>query len=441
MLTAFKNFVSQQDLFDPGDRILLAVSGGLDSMVMTAVFQEAGYSIAVAHCNFQLRGEESDGDEAFIKQYCARFKIDFYSRRFSTKNYAEETRLSVQMAARELRYNWFDELMEEKKFHWLATAHHLDDNIETVLLRWIKGANLDQLTGIPVRNGKIIRPLLFATRQEILDFAKAEKLMWREDASNATSDYQRNFVRHQVVPRLKELNPSLAQTFGNSLEKIKGAHELMKRGLGQLKDTITKNEGQQFMVDKTLLLLLEHPVFVCYEWLRPFGFEWDRCDQLISALDGAPGKKFLSNTHEAVIDREYIIVSPRQEWAHEILIEDGQAKAVLGPWVLTLKTAPGNKIEASEDHGTFDAELVKYPLVWRKWRNGDSFCPLGLAHRKKLSDFLIDEKVPLNKKQTVTVIESGGEIVWVVGLRIDDRFKVTSQTTAVVHMHQASILK
>ena len=434
MLTAFKNFISRQDLFDPTDRILLAVSGGLDSMVMLNLFQEAGYRMGVAHCNFQLRGDASDEDEEFVRQYCGRFKIEFFSQRFSTKNYAEEAHLSIQMAAREQRYTWFGEVMEEKKYHWLATAHHLDDNLETVLLRWTKGAGLDQLTGIPRKNGKVIRPLLFATREVILNYANEHKIAWREDESNATDDYQRNFIRHQIIPRLKEINPSLEVAFGNSLDKMKGAHELMERGLGQLKDTITKTEGQRFMIDKTLLMLLHHPAFVCYEWLRPLGFEWDRCFQLVSALDASPGKQFLSTTHQAVIDREFIIVTPRQEWSHEILIEEGQGKAVLGPWLLTIQSVTGNKIEGGENLGTVDGALIRFPLLWRKWRTGDAFSPLGLGHRKKLSDFLIDEKVPLTQKHSVTVVESAGVIVWVVGFRVDDRFKVTSRTTSVIRM-------
>ncbi len=439
MLTAFKNFIFRKDLFDPTDRILLAVSGGLDSMVMLNLFQEAGYRMGVAHCNFQLRGDASNGDEEFVKQYCGRFKIEFFGQRFSTKNYAEEAHLSIQMAAREQRYTWFGEVMEEKKYHWLATAHHLDDNLETVLLRWTKGAGLDQLTGIPLKNGKVIRPLLFATRELILNYANEHKIAWREDVSNATDDYPRNFIRHQLIPRLKEINPSLEVTFGNSLDKMKGAHELMERGLGQLKDTITKTEGQKFMIDKTLLMLLQHPAFVCHEWLRPLGFEWDRCVQLVSALDSSPGKQFLSTTHQAVIDREFIIVTPRQEWSHEILIEEGQGKAVLGPWVLTIQSVTGNKIEGGENLGTVDAALIRFPLLWRKWRNGDAFSPLGLGHRKKLSDFLIDEKVPLTQKHSVTVVESAGEIVWVVGFRVDDRFKVTSRTTSVIRMQLALI--
>ncbi len=434
MLGQFKDFVARHDLFDPEDRILLAVSAGLDSMVMLDLFREAGYSVGVAHCNFQLRGEESDKDESFVEHYCNRSDIKFFIHRFDTKNYAEETGLSIQMAARELRYAWFYQVLEMEKYHWLATAHQLNDNLETILSRWTKGAGLDQLLGIPLKNEKVIRPMLFATREEITKYAVSRKILWREDSSNEKDDYQRNFIRHQIVPRLKEINPSLESTFFNSQEKMNGAYELMQRGLGQLKDSITRIKGNQFLIDKNLLLLLKNPGFVCYEWLRPFGFEWDRCLQLVASLASQPGKLFYSSTHEAVIDREFIIVSPRNELMSEILIEEGQDKAALGPWTLTIKTTSANIISSDEFLGTFDYSRIKFPMLWRKWRNGDAFFPLGLGHRKKVSDFLIDQKVPMTQKSTVTILESGGEVVWVVGHRVDDRFKVTPQTKSVLQM-------
>lgn len=431
MLRKFKDFVARHDLFDPRDRVLLAVSGGLDSMVMTDLFRQAGFQIGVAHGNFGLRGVESDGDEAFVSQYCSHCGAPFYSKSFKIKNYAEETGLSIQMAAREVRYAWFSSLMEMEKFHWLATAHHLNDNIETILMRWIHGGGIEQLAGIPLKNEKIIRPLLFATREDIRAYADANKISWREDSSNAKADYQRNFVRHNIVPVMKEINPALEETFGNSLEKITGGYEMMQRGLEQLKDSISRTEGQNFLIDKNLLMLLHHPSFVCYEWLRPFGFEWDRCVQLVEGIEGQAGKQFLSGTHQAVIDREYIIVSPRQESFDAILIEEGQDKVALGPWKLVLSTREGNRFLDEAGVASIDVAKVRFPLLWRKWQTGDSFVPLGMKQHKKLSDFLIDEKVPLHEKGVVTVLESGGEIVWVVGRRMDDRFKVTAGTKAV----------
>lgn len=439
MLEAFQHYVSRHRLAEPGDRILLAVSGGLDSMVMLDLFVRAGYTVGAAHANFQLRGAESERDEAFVKERCHQSGIAFFGQRFNTKNYAEVNHLSVQMAARELRYAWFTEVLETEKYHWLATAHQRDDNMETVLMRWIKGGGLDQLTGIPMRNGKIIRPLLFASREEILAYATEHKLQWVEDASNHTDNYQRNYVRHKIMPHIREINPSAGITFETGLEKMRGSHEMMQRGLGQLKDTITRQEGNHLFIDKTLLAMLANPAFVCYEWLRPWGFDFDRCQQMVSSLQGTSGSQFFSETHLAVVDRDAIIVSPREEWSHEILLEEGQDKAALGPWKLTVTRSADTTLAREADHAVVDADRVKFPLVWRKWRNGDFFVPLGLGHRKKVSDFLVDEKVSRTRKNVVTVLESAGSIVWVVGFRVDDRYKVTSETRSVLRFQAADL--
>lgn len=435
MLPKFIDYISRHDLVGKADRILLAVSGGLDSMVMLHLFKEAGYEVGVANCNFGLRGKESDGEEKFVKEYCADHEIKCFVKGFDTKNYAEEKKISIQMAARELRYAWFNQILEQEKYHWLATAHHLNDNLETVLLRLSHGAGLDQLAGIPKKNDKIVRPLLFASREEIHAYAIAHSIPWKEDSSNQATHYQRNFIRHQVIPKLKEINPSLEETFSGTVEKLDGALEQMHRGLGQLKDTITRQEGRNFLIDISLLRLLKNPEFVCYEFLRPYGFEFDRCKQLVAALDSQAGAKFFSSSYEAVIDREYIIVTPQEAAFHEILVEEGQDKAALGPWILSIKEQTGKRISKDVLCATVDESKVRFPLIWRKWKNGDSFVPLGMTKRKKVSDFLIDEQVPLTDKNRVTVLESGGEIVWVAGYRVDDRYKVTDETRSVLVMH------
>ncbi len=432
MLTLFQKYIEQNDLVEPGDRILLAVSGGLDSMVMLHLFQACGYPLGVAHGNFGLRGKESDVDESFVSTYCGVHKIPFYGKRFDTKNYAERKKISIQMAARDLRYAWFNELLEEGKYHWLATAHHLNDNVETVLLRWANGSGLDQLTGIPRKNDRIIRPLLFASREAIGAFAKTEKISWREDSSNLATNYQRNFIRHEIIPKLKEINPSLEETFAGTIEKLQGASELMRRGLDQLKDGITRIEGRNLLIDKSLLLLLGNPAFVCYEWLRPYGFEFDRCKQLVAAIAAQSGTRFLSATHIAVIDRENIIVSPREAEFHDVLVEDGQDKVALGPWVLNLHIEKRDVISEDPANASLDYSRLRFPLLWRRWKPGDAFIPLGMKRTKKVSDFLIDERIPVSDKNRVTVLTSAEEIIWLVGYRVDDRFKVTSETDIVL---------
>lgn len=432
MVSRFKDYIVQHDLVGAKDRVLLAVSGGLDSMVMLHLFHQTGYTVGVAHGNFGLRGNESDGDEAFVRKFCVDHGIPFFSQRFHTKNYAETRKVSVQMAARELRYEWFNQLLEKEKYHWLATAHHLNDNVETVLLRFTNGAGLDQLTGIPRRNEKIIRPMLFASRADMEAFARESKIVWREDASNLSAHYQRNFIRHEVIPRLKEINPSLEQTFALTLEKLDGAAEQMHRGLGQLRDTITHMEGRDLYVDKNLLILLRNPTFVCYEWLRPLGFDFERCKQLVAAIPSQPGARFFSETHVAVVDRESIIISPREETFHEVLLEEGQDKAALGPWLLNLRPEKGRTISDDPMCATVDFAKVRFPLLWRLWKAGDSFVPLGMTKKKKISDFLVDEHVSMTDKGRVTVLASGEDIIWVAGYRLDDRFKVSKETSMVL---------
>lgn len=435
MLEAFQQYIREHDLLGNTDRVLLAVSGGLDSMVMLHLFREAGYTVGVAHGNFGLRGGESEGDEAFVGSYCRKHELPFYSKRFDTKNYAESHKLSVQMAARELRYTWFNELLLEGHYHWLATAHHLNDNVETVLLRWSHGSGLDQLTGIPRKNDRIIRPLLFASREEIATFARAAGISWREDSSNLATNYQRNFMRHEVIPRIKEINPSLEATFALSLEKLEGATELMRRGLEQLRDSMTRLEGRNLVVDKHLLLLLQHPGYILYAWLRDYGFEYERCKQMAAAAQGQSGARFLSVSHTAVVDRDTILISPRDREAyHDVLVEDWQDKAALGPWVMHFRQEKGSEISRDPAVATVDYSKVKFPLLWRKWKPGDSFVPLGMKGAKKISDFLIDEQVPLTEKGRVTVVLSGEDIVWVAGYRIADRYKVTGQTRRVLSM-------
>ena len=323
----------------------------------------------------------------------------------------------------------------------MATAHHLNDNLETVLMRLSNGAGLDQLTGIPRKNERIVRPLLFASREEIHAFAKESKLDWHEDSSNMATHYQRNFIRHAVIPKLREINPSLETTFSLTLEKLDGASELMHRGLEQLRDAMTRTEGKDFLIDKALLVLLKHPAFVCHEWLKDFGFDFDRCKQLVNSLSAQPGARFLSTTHVAFIDRENIIVSPNEEDFQEVFVEEGQDKVALGPWVLRFFVENGSAISTDPYRVTLDFARVRFPLLWRRWKAGDSFIPLGMSRKKKVSDFLVDEHISMPDKGRVTVLVSGDDIIWIAGHRIDDRYKISKETSKVlvIQLSQISI--
>ncbi|MFN3840659.1 MAG: tRNA lysidine(34) synthetase TilS [Cyclobacteriaceae bacterium] len=434
MLEQFLNHIEHHRLCRKEDRILLAISGGMDSMVMLDLFHSAGYSIGVAHVNFQLRGAESDADEQFIREICKTKNIPFFSTRFNTSDYAKINRLSVQMAARELRYAWFDELLESTEFSLLATAHHLNDSIETVLLNWIHGGSSDGLLGIPVKNNRTIRPLLFASRSAIEDYATQKKLSWREDSSNLTDGYPRNFLRHHVVPKLKELNPSLENTFLQGLERLRAGHALEQYAVDQLKKEYIVEEEKKTTIQKTLFKAIHHHPFILWRLVHHYHFTPAVCEDIVQAISGQPGKRFLSPTHQLIVDRTTLIVTPHDQFWNPIEIHNDQNHASLGPWDLTIETLNNPVFTDHADVAVLDKDRIQFPLVWRVWKPGDFFYPLGMEHKKKVSDFLIDSKVPNSDKPYVTVIESAGKIMWVVGYRIDNRFKITTGTQKALQL-------
>lgn len=432
MLEQFLNHLSQNDLCKPTDRILLAVSGGLDSMVMLHLFKRANYPIGVAHCNFQLRGVEADQDEQFVKDACQSLGVPFFSKKFDTQAYAKENRLSIQVAARELRYAWFQQVMNDEKFDYLATAHHVNDSLETVLLKWVHGSSLESFAGIPVRNQKVIRPLLFATRNQLSEYASERSILWRNDSSNDSDDYQRNFIRQQVIPKLKEINPALESTFKHGLKKITGELEFLQSQLEQWKHDHVHNKDGQILIDKAALLNASFSDSILWRVVREFGFNIDQCHDMMQAMRSQPGKKFIGTSHLLTLDREHIIISPYDDAYEAVTIREKNESVVRGAWEITLERTKSKDISASPIEVSLDSDKISFPITWRYWQPGDSFYPLGMENRKKLSDFLIDRKIPLADKNGISVLESGGEIIWVVGHRIDNRYKITPETKSVI---------
>ena len=432
MLEQFLNHIEQNELCDKSDAILLAVSGGVDSMAMLYLFREAGFRIGVAHCNFQLRGKESDADEDFVRLVCKELDVPFFFRQFETEAYAWENTLSIQMAARELRYAWFEELLIKNNYGRLATGHHFDDSIETILLNLTRGSATDGLAGIPLKNGNVIRPLLFATRKQIEKYASMKGLVWREDLSNLTDDYQRNFIRHQVVPKLKELNPSLEVTWQSGIEKIYGDLALLHHAYGEWKKQFITEAVDRISIHKDAFASFPRGGSLLWRYIKTFGFNFEQAKEIISSLHGQPGKRFLSSSHLLVVDRELLIITTLQHDWKEVAIEKGQSEAVLGPWQLRMETIQQLPDLINENEAYLEESMLSFPLTWRKWKAGDSFFPLGMDHKKKLSDFFIDKKVSMADKDVVTILESDGKIVWVAGHRIDDKFKVKSKTTSVL---------
>jgi tRNA(Ile)-lysidine synthase len=432
MLKQFLNHINQNALCTPTQRIVLAVSGGLDSMVMLHIFKEAGYLPGVAHCNFQLRGSEADKDEDFVRQTCAQLGFRFHVTRFETEAYAQQHHVSIQMAARELRYSWFAQLLAAEGYDYVATAHHVNDAMETVLINWVNGSSVEGLAGIPVKNGQIIRPLLFATRAAIQQYSTENNITWREDASNKTEDYQRNFIRHSIIPKLKEVNPSLEETFQRGQRKIKGELIFLENQIEEWKRQHLKSKGNAVRIDKGLIYEPTYGAAFLWKVLRSFGFNFDQCENMLDVWHGQPGKQFISPSHRLTIDREQVIITSAETVWNEVTIGQEQTRAVLGSWVMEIEKQTSQAITPNPLVAVLDAGKLRFPLHWRTWRPGDYFYPLGMEHKRKLSDFLIDQKVSMADKHYLTVLESDGQIVWVVGHRIDNRFKVTPQTGATI---------
>jgi tRNA(Ile)-lysidine synthase len=431
MLHAFTHTLSR--LCSPDQRILLAVSGGVDSMVMLHLFHQTGHKIGVAHCNFQLRNTASDEDERLVQQTCEQYKIPFHATRFETNNYAAVNGLSTQMAARELRYAWFREVMLANHYDLLATAHHLNDNLETTLLNFVRGTGISGIKGIPPTTDNIIRPLLAFTKKELVEYANDNKITWREDASNATDDYDRNQLRHQVIPQLQELNPALEETFKRTNQRLQGAAAVFQLGLRHLRQQFVREEKNRITISTDLLQHITFPEVVLWELLKDYGFNHTQCADAVAAADQS-GKRFLSTGYQLTTDRKAWIVAPLATEMSATEIHPNDKKVTLGALELTLERTTNNSFSTHPATAQLDASKITFPLTWRKWKEGDTFAPLGMDNQKKLSNFFIDAKVPRTDKDVATVLESNGNIIWVVGYRIDNRYKITAQTKDVLQL-------
>ena len=431
MLTKLQNHLKQNMPFLKGKKLLLAVSGGIDSMVLVHLFNALHYDSTIAHCNFNLRGEESDGDEVFIKKYAEQNKIKFFVTHFDTTSFANDNKLSVQVAARQLRYTWFYELLAENNLDYLLTAHHLDDNIETFLINFVRGTGIDGLTGIPEQNDKIVRPLLPFSREEIVTYAKESNIAWREDSSNASDKYLRNKLRHDVIPVLRSLNPSLSDSFQDTLSHLQQAKSLVEdASVLVYKQVVTEDEGQKVFDINELKRLPNYKAYL-YQWLQPFGFTaWDDIYALLTAQSG---KQVLTNGYRLLKDRETLILEPEKSQDTSIYkIEAGQEQ-IDYPVKLRLQKKIQYSKESIKNEISIDNQLIKFPLFVRKWQEGDCFYPLGMnGQKKKVSKFFKDEKMSLSEKEDTWLLCSEDKIIWVIGRRADERFKVTENTTQIL---------
>ncbi|AWG22342.1 tRNA lysidine(34) synthetase TilS [Flavobacterium faecale] len=433
MIERFKKQLQARFSFLENKKLLLATSGGLDSMVMVDLFRKAKFEIAIAHCNFQLRGLESFGDQNFVQEYAEEHAIPFFLTQFDTTAFANDYKLSTQVAARELRYNWFYEVLQEEGYDYILTAHHADDNIETFLINLSRGTGLDGFTGIPEQNGEIVRPMLSLTRQDILEYAQNEGLQWREDSSNASDKYVRNKIRHHLVPLLKSLNPQFMEAFQKTQSYLQDASEMVEDASTMVYQQVVRQDDEVFYIDLKQLLKLPNYKAYLYQWLKDFGFtSWDDIYELVDSLSG---KQIYSSDFRLIKDREQLILSPIvKEDANLSFLVHKEEQDVNLPLKLTLKEV--DSITDPSNTSIFvDAEKLVFPLVLKKWIEGDDFQPLGMGGKsKKLSKFFKDEKMSLLEKEATWVLWSGDTVVWIVGKRADERFKVRKQTLKLLNI-------
>ncbi len=432
MLEKFKSHVNLNFPFLKGKKLLLAVSGGIDSMVLLELCHRAQLDIRVAHCNFQLRGDESDGDEDFVKSQCEKLGILVFVNHFDTGKFAEEQKLSIQLVARKLRYDWFKTLLINNDYDYILTAHHLDDSLETFLINFTRATGLDGLTGIPKQNGDIVRPLLAFSRHEIETYAKENNLQWREDSSNASDKYLRNKLRHDVIPILKELNPSLLDSFENTISNLQQAQTMVDDASRIVyRKVVTDINFQKRINLSELMQLPNYPAYL-YQWLEPFGFsDWASISDLVTAQSG---KQIHSQKHTLLKDRNELIIFEKQktEENESVFIGEGQ-KDVKFPLKLTFCNVDDISVQTTNTIFV-DENKLSFPLEIRKWQEGDLFYPSGMDGKKKLSKFFKDEKFSLVDKSNTWLLCSGNDIVWVIGKRQDERFKATTQTTTIVQI-------
>jgi tRNA(Ile)-lysidine synthase len=435
MEKTFKNLVKTQFPYLCGSRLLLAVSGGVDSVVLTHLCRSAKLDFSLAHCNFNLRGEESDADEKFVVELAENIGVEVYTQSFDTQNYAENSGISIQMAARELRYDWFGELSNSANFDYILTGHHANDNLETFLINLIRGTGPEGLTGIKKENNSVIRPLLSFSRTEIEEFAKSQNFEWREDSSNFSDKYMRNKIRHKIVPIMEELNPQLLDSFAKTQDHLRESLDLVEDYLSLLYPKLVQKDTYGYSLDIAFLKKVPNPKQVLYQLLKTFGFtEWN---DVYDLMDAQTGKMVISDSHRLIKDRKKLLLTERNENSgkKEYTIEREEELAMipgLGTFHLTEVDSMG---QASKNCIYVPARKLSFPLSIRKWKKGDFFYPFGMNGKKKLSDFFKDEKFSLPEKENTWILCSGNEIVWIINHRADNRFAVEKDDADIFRIH------
>lgn len=434
MVDDFLNYIEKEALLKKEERILLAVSGGIDSVVMAYLFQHTSFNFGIAHCNFQLRGEDSDKDELFVKSLAKQFDVPFYNKSFDTKKYATNNGVSTQMAARELRYIWFEGLVQSEKYNCVATAHHINDSIETAIFNFSKGTGISGVRGILSRSSSTIRPLLFTSRARIEVYAKKNKIKWREDRSNKTDTYSRNHIRHNIIPELEKLNPNLNISVITTFERLRDVESILKKQAELFKKEKIHHINECTYISLKDVSEIEGFRSIIYEILKEYGFNYLQTKEILKRRKES-GRHFIAKMYTLSIDRDQLIIERKNQkklkTSYRIELEDDIVIAPIGTLKFDWKTNYPSKFIKNNNIAYVSMDQLVFPLELRHWKQGDYFQPLGMSNKKKLSDLMIDRKIPLNLKKNIMVLESDNKIIWVIGQQPDERFKITKGSKAI----------
>ena len=439
-LSQFTQHVNAAALFQKADKLLIAVSGGVDSVVLCDLCFQAGFNFEIAHCNFQLRGEDSEADEKFVVELAHKYNVKYHVVKFDTEKYAAEQKQNIQLAARNLRYNWFNEILENNTdIKHIVTAHHADDNLETILMNFFKGTGINGLKGIQSHHagigGKIVRPILFANKSELLDYANANHLPWREDVSNESSKYTRNFFRNQVIPLIENVIPEAKANVQNNIKRFNDISVIYDNAIANIKSKLIEHKGNEIHIPVLKLLKLDAFETILFEIIKPFNFSAAQLNEVVHLLYADSGKYILSASHRILKNRNWIIISPIVYSEETIfIIEPNTTSINFGNHKMAIENITSKDFSNDAAIALLDKKHIEFPLILRKWKQGDYFYPLGMTKKKKLSRFFIDLKLSLVEKENTWVIESNKKIVWVVGKRIDNRFKITNATESVLKL-------
>jgi len=417
------------------DRLLIALSGGADSMALIHLLNQMPWHLEAAHCNFGLRSDESDKDEEFVRLFCSTNNIKLHVIQFDTEQVADEKGISIEMAARDLRYNWFEQLQEQNDLTCVVTGHHGDDSIETFFLNLMRGTGVKGLSGIKHRNGNRIRPLLQWSRKDIEAYCQWKQVGFRTDSSNADTRFIRNKIRHEIIPLFESVNPSFFQTMLHNMEHLKDADGLLAQTVEQARHEMVVEEHDRLLIPISRLMEYPHRNSILFELLRPYGFNSATVNDVISHLNNISGKQFFSDTHRLIKDRYNLLVTenPYVEVDH-FWVEEGETHHPLQLCIQTYDRSKNFLFSRDPHIIHLDFDQVEMPLLVRKWQQGDTFQPLGMSGFKKMSDFFIDSKFSIADKEAAWLMLSGEDIVWVVGHRIDDRYKVTNRTKRILEI-------